>query len=86
MSVRPLTLVTLLLLMWAVPVSASESKADEPVDQSVAVSVDKKKPGAMIPEKSFTFEPVVDGSKITHDFLIKNTGDGVLKISKVKTG
>ena len=43
-------------------------------------------PKAVIPESKFVFDPVVEGTEITHDFSIKNTGDGPLAITGVKTG
>ncbi len=45
-----------------------------------------KAPKAIIPEPKFVFDPVVDGTQISHDFSIKNTGDGPLAITRVKTG
>jgi hypothetical protein len=45
-----------------------------------------KLPNIVIPQASFAFEPVVDGTEVTHDFPIKNTGDGELSIKRVKTG
>jgi hypothetical protein len=41
---------------------------------------------AVIPEAHHAFEPVVDGTQVTHDFAIRNTGDGPLVIQQVKTG
>jgi len=43
-------------------------------------------PSALIAEAIFEFEPVVDGTQVTHDYLIKNKGDGTLEIKKVNTG
>ena len=40
----------------------------------------------MLPEQKFEFDPVVDGTLISHDFMIKNTGKGALAIKQVKTG
>jgi hypothetical protein len=40
----------------------------------------------MLPELAFEFDPVVDGTQITHDFVIKNSGNGPLAIHRVKTG
>jgi len=39
-----------------------------------------------IPEKYFTFQPVVDGTEVVHDFVILNKGTEVLSILNVKTG
>jgi len=43
-------------------------------------------PVAVVPEFKYAFKPVVDGSEITHDYRIKNTGDGPLAIERVRTG
>ena len=43
-------------------------------------------PMAVIPEKDFRFEPVLDGTAVHHNFIIQNKGNTTLKISKVKTG
>jgi len=42
-------------------------------------------PSAYFPEKSFTFDPVVDGTEIIHDFILQNKGAGTLSIGKVTT-
>ena len=43
-------------------------------------------PVAGIPAPSFRFDPVADGQEVLHDFVIINSGDAPLNISKVKTG
>ncbi len=43
-------------------------------------------PIASIPERQYDFGEVSDGSEVVHDFLIKNPGVALLKISDVKTG
>ncbi len=43
-------------------------------------------PAAFVPESRYTFPTVIDGTKVTHDFIIKNKGDAPLAIEKVKTG
>ena len=40
----------------------------------------------MIPDPQFTFDPVVDGSEVVHDFRVYNRGKGDLVIEKVQTG
>lgn len=39
-----------------------------------------------VPESKFTFNTVLDGNEVTHDFIIQNKGDAPLAIEKVKTG
>jgi hypothetical protein len=49
------------------------------------VSTDDQ-PNAVFTEMNHQFEKVVDGTLVTHDFAVKNTGKGILEISRVKTG
>jgi len=42
-------------------------------------------PVAVGKEADFHFTPVVDGTVVTHDFIIENKGDAPLNIVKVKT-
>lgn len=42
-------------------------------------------PSAFFPATSYEFEPVVDGTKVLHDFIVQNRGTVPLKIEKVKT-
>ena len=43
-------------------------------------------PDIKIPDPLFTFEPVVDGTEVVHDFQVYNRGSGPLAIEKVQTG
>ena len=43
-------------------------------------------PSIMIPEPLFTFDTVVDGTEVVHDFRAYNRGTGELAIEKVQTG
>ena len=47
--------------------------------------VARKTPKAFIPYPAYEFQTVLDGTKITHDFIIQNKGDATLNIVKVKT-
>ena len=44
------------------------------------------RPSIMIPDPLYTFEPVVDGTEVVHDFRVYNRGTGPLAIQKVQTG
>ncbi len=46
----------------------------------------KDSPVAFIPGSSYSFQPVPDGTKVIHDFIIQNKGTAPLKIHRVKTG
>ncbi|OQY05989.1 MAG: hypothetical protein B6I22_06665 [Desulfobacteraceae bacterium 4572_123] len=43
-------------------------------------------PKAVFPEKHFEFPSVLEGTEVRHDFIIQNSGPGILKILKVLTG
>jgi hypothetical protein len=75
MKMRRLILPITLLLFFVSSAYATDS-----------VSENAKTPSAMIGEKDFRFDPVVDGSTVTHDYLVKNMGESTLEISQVKTG
>ena len=49
-------------------------------------SQEQPSPSAIFPETSYDFSPVLDGSKVVHDFVIQNKGTAILKVEKVKTG
>lgn len=42
-------------------------------------------PSIFVPESRYTFPIVIDGTEVTHDFIIQNKGDAPLIIEKVKT-
>ena len=41
---------------------------------------------AFVPHVLYTFAPVPEGAKILHVFVIKNKGNALLHIDRVKTG
>ena len=43
-------------------------------------------PSVFVPDSRYTFPTVIDGTEITHDFIIQNKGDALLVIKSVKTG
>ena len=43
-------------------------------------------PSAFIAQPEYTFEPVVDGTQVVHNYVIQNRGTTILEIQKVKTG
>jgi hypothetical protein len=40
----------------------------------------------LIPSATFDFGEALEGSVVSHDFIVKNTGTDTLEISKVKPG
>lgn len=53
---------------------------------SVAEDKAEDNPSYAVPEKQFTFQPVVEGTEVVHDFVIMNNGTDILSILNVKTG
>lgn len=51
-----------------------------------AENTDLPKPKIFFPETRFEFAPVLEGTKIVHDFTVQNKGNAILKIERVKTG
>jgi hypothetical protein len=47
---------------------------------------DPSTPSVYFPETSYEFSPVLDGSKVVHDFVVQNKGSATLKVDRVKTG
>jgi len=45
-----------------------------------------KGPVISLPDGRFQFEPVVEGTQVTHKFIVRNTGDAPLNIERVRTG
>jgi len=43
-------------------------------------------PKAYIAESVFEFNPVVEGTEIVHEFILKNRGDAPLEILKIESG
>ena len=58
------------------------------VPAAAGAEIEKKDgvPVAQVTQSSYTFPPVVDGTEVVHDFIMKNSGTAVLKIVKIKTG
>ncbi len=50
------------------------------------VSETQTSPAAFAPEEAFEFAPSPEGVDVTHNFIVKNRGNGPLKIENVKTG
>jgi hypothetical protein len=48
--------------------------------------MDSPGPAASPVGAEYRFDPVPEGTNVTHEYLIRNTGDAVLSIEAVKTG
>ena len=64
----------LLICLVVLPIA---SGAEDKVSEALSYAV---------PEMQFTFQPVVEGTEIVHDFVILNKRTDVLSILNVKTG
>jgi hypothetical protein len=63
----------LLICLVALPIaSGAEDKGGEILSYAM-------------PETQFTFQPVVEGTEVVHDFVIQNKGTDALSILSVKT-
>ena len=88
MKIRILTRVATLVMLWGIAATVGatdQATGTESTNPPAAVTA-VENPSAVLPELKYEFDPVVDGSQITHDFVIKNAGKGPLAISQVKTG
>ena len=43
-------------------------------------------PSAFLPERIYTFEPVLEGAQVVHEFVLQNLGDETLFIERLKSG
>lgn len=42
-------------------------------------------PRVFMPQRNFTFEPVPDGTVLTHEYIVQNHGDEPLEILEIGT-
>ena len=65
---------------------ADEAEIESPVElQNGVQGKDIKCPRSKFINSDFAFQPVEDGTKVIHDFFVKNIGNAVLLIKNVKT-
>jgi hypothetical protein len=86
MNARMIAVTATLVMLWSAAATAGASDDTASSAQSPSVVATAQKPVATMPELKYEFDPVVDGAQVTHDFPIKNTGNGPLAITNVKTG
>ena len=43
-------------------------------------------PQALLPESIYEFSSVVEGTQVTHSFVLQNRGNELLKIFKIESG
>jgi hypothetical protein len=80
-SIRLILFITLIMLSLQIasPLVADTIDVTKTTDQAA-------RPNIMIPEPLYTFDAVVDGTEVVHDFRVYNRGTGELIIEKVQTG
>jgi hypothetical protein len=86
MKFRILAFTATLVVMWAATATSGASDGEGPTAQAPATVATMKRPSVVAPELKYEFDPVVDGTQVTHEFTIKNTGASSLAITQVKTG
>jgi len=74
---KPKHLTYLLILIGAIGAFSTVS--------AVADSASQDSPIAFVPEKSYEFKTIPEGTQVTHTFKIQNKGTAPLRIEKVKT-
>jgi len=52
----------------------------------LALETSAKGPQVFLAESVCTFSPVLEGTKVSHEFIIKNQGDDALEILGVRSG
>ncbi len=89
MKFRMLALTAALVVLWTAAATAGASDqatGKEATGQTPPAVAATATPDAVLPELKFEFDPVVDGTEVTHDFAIQNAGKEPLAITQVKTG
>lgn len=57
-----------------------------PVIVHIETAESRTGPKAYLPDWQFSFQPVVEGTEVVHEFVLFNQGDEPLNILKVKSG
>ena len=82
-SILTILITALGLLACFIPAQAGNNSG---AAGETAAADPNAQPDIMIPDPLFTFEAVVDGTEVVHDFQVFNRGTGELAIQKVQTG
>ncbi|MEE4261925.1 MAG: hypothetical protein V2I56_04490 [Desulfobacteraceae bacterium] len=73
MTTKNIVAATILLLFLSTPCTFAETST-------------ASAPKAVLPESIHVFEPVVEGTLVSHDFILQNLGDAPLIIESIKAG
>ena len=79
---KALSFVTALLLLF---LFAQNGLAAKP-GRAAAPSDVQGQPSIHVGETTFDFGEVMEGTDVEHDYIVRNTGTGVLGIERVKVG
>lgn len=89
-SIRLILFITLIMLSLQIASPLVADTIDVTKTQTSAGETNTTdqaaRPNIMIPEPLYTFDAVVDGTEVVHDFRVYNRGTGELIIEKVQTG
>jgi len=87
-SILTILITTLGILACFSPALAGNSSGtavEKPAGEAAPADPNAQ-PNIDIPDPLFTFEAVVDGTEVVHDFQVYNRGTGELAIQQVQTG
>ena len=80
MKLRNLAVAASLVMLWTASALAADASGRPATADPAA------QPAIQLTELKHQFDPVVDGTQVTHDFTVRNAGSGALAINQVKTG
>ncbi len=71
---------------WINLAQAADSTATASNSQTSDAATAKQAPAIEIPHPNYDFGVIDQGKTIKHDFIVKNTGPGTLRIKQVRPG
>ena len=66
-------------------IDVKPAPAPKDMEKGVADIGDEKPPLVVLPEPVHEFGSILEGKEIVHDFVIRNEGEGELKIARVRS-
>ena len=83
-SLRMLVLILMLVLCSCSKDESSEKTGSESEQVSLDYDVNGPSPKISFPETSYDFGKVPQGAKVSHTFIVQNTGKAPLKLIRAK--
>jgi hypothetical protein len=80
---RSIWIVTLCACVVGLPLNEGAAAADK---AGSPPAVSQQKASIEIPKKEHSFGEALEGSEVSHDFVVRNTGNAVLQIEQVRPG